>query len=148
MKYYLLKPEIAGELGDSSEIVYEEGRIKEVIFLEFVFRGWLGDELLKARPCYIVTKDIMDSFIDNGITGAKFEDIMLSFSEDFFDMYEDTSKVPPFVRLMPVNKVDGIDSNMVEDIYLDKCNRLVVSEKAMKILEEHRIDNCDIEQLG
>jgi len=73
---------------------------------------------------------------------------MLSFSEDFFNMYKDTSKVPSFVRLMPVNKVDGIDSNMVEDIYLDKCNRLVVSEKAIKILEEHRISNCDIEQLG
>ena len=43
MKYYLLKPEIAGELGDSSEIIYESGKIKEVKFLEFVFNGWLGD---------------------------------------------------------------------------------------------------------
>ena len=33
MNYYLLYPEVAGELGDGSEVVYEDGQIKEVIFL-------------------------------------------------------------------------------------------------------------------
>lgn len=101
LNYYLLQPEIAGELGDSSEIIYEDGRLKEVQFLEFVVTGWLGDEILKARPCYIITKDIMNSFIENGITGAKYEG-KVSFSEDFFDMYENVDDVPPFVRVAEI----------------------------------------------
>lgn len=147
MKYYLLKPEVAGELGDSSEIIYEGGRIKVVVFLEFVFKEWLGDEILKARPCYIVTNGIKDSFLKNGITGVKYEDIKMSFSEEFIDMHKDTSNVPAFVRIIPFNRIEEIDSNMEEDIYLDKYNRLVVSEKTIKILKQHKIDNCDIEQI-
>lgn len=147
MEYYLLKPEIAGELGDSSEIIYEDGRIKEVKFLEFVFRGWLGDEILKARPCYIVTEDIMDSFLKNGITGVRYENIKISFSEEFIDIYENTSEVPAFVRIIPLNRVDELEPTMVEDVYLDKYNRLIVSEKTLKILRDHKLDNCDIEQV-
>ena len=147
MNYYLLQPEIAGELGDSSEITYEDGRVKEVQFLEFVFTRWLGDEILKARPCYIITKDIMNSGIEDGITGAKYEEIKVSFSEDFLDMYENMSDMPMFVRLLPINKIDNLEENMEEDIYFDKYNRLVVSEKTMKILEKYRIDNCDVEKV-
>lgn len=147
MNYFLIQPEIAGELGDNSEIIYENGRIKEVKFLEFIFTGWLGDEILKARPCYIITKNIMDSFISNGITGAKYEDIKMSFSEDFLDIYEDVSDVPLFVRLRPISKIDELEEGMDEDIYLDKYNRLVVSEKVMRILEKYRINNCDVEQV-
>jgi len=40
MNYYLLYPEVSGELGDGSEVVYEDGKIKEVIFLEYNFMGW------------------------------------------------------------------------------------------------------------
>ena len=147
MEYYLLKPEIAGDLGDSSEIIYEDGRIKEVKFLEFVFRGWLGDEILKARPCYIVTEDIMDSFLKNGITGVRYENIKISFSEEFIDIYENTSEVPAFVRIIPLNRLDELEPTMVEDVYLDKYNRLIVSEKTLKILRDHKLDNCDIEQV-
>lgn len=32
MNYYLLEPEVAGELGDGSELVYEGGEIKELLF--------------------------------------------------------------------------------------------------------------------
>ena len=147
LNYYLLKPEVAGELGDNSKIVYEGGRIKEVISLEFVFLGWLGDEILKARPCYIVVKNIMDDFINNGIKGIKYEEIQVSFSEDFLEMCEDISTMPLFVRIIPLNRVDDLEEEMKEDVYVDKCNRLIVSERALEILKKYKIDNCDVEQL-
>lgn len=148
MKYYMIKPEVAGELGDNSKIIYEAGRIKEVTFLEFVFCDWLGDEILTARPCYMITKNLMDDFVTNGIRGVKYEDVQISFSEDFLEMYEDTSEMPAFVRLVPLNKVECFGEDMEDDIYADKCNRLIVSEKALEILKRHKIDHCDIEEVG
>ena len=147
MKYYLLKPEVAGELGNSSKVIYEEGRIKEVTYLEFVFLGWLGDEILKARPCYIITKNIMNDFESNKITGIRYEDIQMTFSDEFFEFQDDISEVPPFVRIVPLNKIDDITEGMSDDIYLDKYNRLIFSERALTILKKYRINNCDIEQL-
>ena len=43
MKYYKLEPEVAGGIGKESQIIYtEEGRIKEITFLDYEFDGWLG----------------------------------------------------------------------------------------------------------
>jgi len=56
MNYYLLNPEVAGEIGDRSELIYENGKIKEVIFLEYNFMGWQGDELLSTHPCAPVSR--------------------------------------------------------------------------------------------
>ena len=72
MNYYLLNPEVAGELGDGSELVYEGGKIKEVVFLEYNFMGWRGDELLSTHPCFIVTESLQNDIILNNLTGVKF----------------------------------------------------------------------------
>ena len=90
----------------------------------------------------------MDDFTINGIRGVKYEDVQISFSEDFLEMYEDTSEMPAFVRLVPLNKVECFGEDMEDDIYADKCNRLIASEKALEILKRHKIDHCDIEEVG
>lgn len=99
MDYYLLNPEVAGELGDGSELLYEDGKIKEVIFLEYNFMGWQGDELLTTHPCFIVTESLHKDIILNGLTGVIFKNIATTFSDEFFDICGDI-KVPKFVQIV------------------------------------------------
>lgn len=75
MKFYKLEPEIAGEIGESSKIEYENGKIKKIIFLEYLFSDWLGDELLSTHPCHIVTENLKKDISANNLTGVKFQKI-------------------------------------------------------------------------
>ena len=40
MKFYKLEPEVAGEIGESSKIEYENGKIKKIIFLEYFWKKY------------------------------------------------------------------------------------------------------------
>ena len=37
MKYFVLEPEVAGGIGKKSEVLYENSKIKEVLFLDYEF---------------------------------------------------------------------------------------------------------------
>ena len=145
MNYYLLYPEVAGELGDGSEVVYEDGQIKEVIFLEYNFMGWLGDELLTTHPCFIVTESLQNDIILNGLTGVKFNNIAMTFSNEFRDMCGNR-KVPKFVQMICNDLYESNVENLQKDFYLNKYKDIIVSEKALSVLRQHKIDMCDIEK--
>lgn len=69
MKYYKLEPEVAGGIGKESQIIYtEEGRIKEITFLDYEFDGWLGDELLTTTPTFIVSEQLTNDIIERKLT--------------------------------------------------------------------------------
>jgi hypothetical protein len=59
--FYLIEPEIAGGLGDHTEIDTEV-RPPVVKSLEYRLEGWLGDELLESFPCFIVTSLLRKEF--------------------------------------------------------------------------------------
>ena len=58
MKYFVLEPEVAGGIRKKSKILYENSKIKEVLFLDYEFEGWLGDEILITHPCFIISKSL------------------------------------------------------------------------------------------
>ena len=53
--YFVLKPEVAGELGEAS-IVDTSHWPPIVENLEYHFQGWLGDVLLASFPCLSLPK--------------------------------------------------------------------------------------------
>lgn len=145
MNYYLLNPEIAGELGDGCELVYEGGKIKEVIFLEYNFMGWQGDELLSTHPCFIVTESLQNDIISNGLTGVKFRDIAMTFSDEFYDICGNI-KVPRFVQIICNDLYENSAENLHNDFYVNKYKEIIVSEKALSVLKQHKINMCAIEK--
>lgn len=146
MKYYLLNPEVAGELGENSEIIYENGKIKEVVHLEYNFIGWLGDELLSTHPCHIVTKKLQNDIVKSGLTGVKFKEMEVSFSEEFYDICE-YADIPEFIQMVcNVTYEDNVD-DLREDFYCNKYRELIVSERALEVLKIHNIKYCSIEIL-
>jgi hypothetical protein len=150
MKMYRLDPEVAGEIGDGSEIIYEGGLIKKVTYLHYEFAGWLGDELLTQTPCFIVTEVVANSIIKSDLTGYRFEEMKVSKSDEFKEFYPD-KVLPKFLRLLPLGKVVVDNDKIVEwsgeDFCLEENVDLVVSEYALKVLEKHQMVNCNVEEL-
>ncbi len=81
--------------------------------LEYDFMGWQGDELLNTHPCFIVTESLKNDIILNGLTGVIFNNIAMTFSDNF---------------------------------YFNKYKEIIVSEKALGVLKQHKIDMCIIEK--
>jgi hypothetical protein len=152
---YMLEPEVAGELGEKTEFQnYDDVRLKGerpiVTKLNYSFTGWLGDELLEATPCFIVTEALAKAIEKNSLSGYRFEKVLISFSDEFKEIYPD-KKMPIFKRLIPTGKViieNGLCKEWSgDDICASQNSYIVVNSKALSIIRDHNIENCDITEL-
>lgn len=146
MNYYLLNPEVAGEIGNESELVYEGGKIKDVIFLEYNFMGWQGDELLTTHPCFIITESLQNDIISNELTGIKFKQIAMTFSDEFYNICGNM-EVPKFVQIICDDLYEDNIESLLNDFYFNKYKEIIVSERALNILKQHKLDMCIIEAI-
>lgn len=145
MNYYLLYPEIAGELGEASEVIYESGRIREVTFLEYNFMGWQGDELLSTHPCFIVTNSLKNDIKSNEFSGVFFKRIKMTFSDEFYDL-SGNLEVPQFVEMVCEFSYEENLDNLQHDFYFNEYKELVVSERALTILKQHKMNCCVVQR--
>lgn len=138
MNYYVVKPEVAGGWGEHTEVdnsVYPPLVIK----LHYEFDGWLGDALLESFPCYIVRKDVSTRIRDIGATGARFDGVEVSTSEQFKELYPGL-QLPPFVWLRPEGRAGQDDFSLVPD------KGLVVSERVLNLLRSVGVSHASVYQ--
>ena len=155
MKMFILEPEVAGEMGDNSKIIYKNGMIDKVEFLHYEFEGWLGDEILTTTPCFIVSESISKDIIASDLIGYKFEDIQISKSEEYLEKIEmhPELNLPNFKRLVPLRNMT-IDNNKItgytegNDFFMANGLDLVVSQNALEILKKHKMNYCEISELN
>jgi hypothetical protein len=76
MPYFGLYPEVAGELGDDIELDAST-RPPVVHRLHVVFSDWLGDDLLKNYPRFLVTKKLGERLLKEQLTGFELADAKL-----------------------------------------------------------------------
>jgi hypothetical protein len=153
---FLLRPEVAGGWGsetvvDRTEIKSGTDKFPVITKLEYVFDDWLGDDLLESFPCFIVTEALADKLQQNTLTGLKFSDVLISVSELFEQINgaNGFSKLPHFVRLEPQGRAafDGeyeVSNWTGDDICLGEKAELIVTEKALDVLKQANINQCDI----
>jgi hypothetical protein len=137
MKYFYLEPEVSGGLGDDT-VMDTDVHPPVVSRLNYEFDGWLGDVIVTSFPCYLVTEDAKEKILENGFSGATFDQVEVTTSELFEEMQPDL-KLPPFVWL----KVDGKAGH--DDFGLAKDHRLVVSESVLDVLRPMGIANALVE---
>jgi hypothetical protein len=150
-RLYLLNPEVAGGFGDRSIIEYQNGRLKNVKFLNYEFNVWLGDELLTSTPCFVVTKFLANNIIKNQMTGCVFENLIVTKSDEFKEFYPH-KRLPDFVRLLPTGIVE-IEDNRIRnwsghDFCLNKGLYLLVTKNALDVISNHEIAHCKIEEIN
>lgn len=144
-KYYRLSPEVAGGLGEGSRLLYENKRLKEVVFLEYQFTGWLGDELLACHPCFIASESLRDDIEAAGLRGVRFEAMAVTFWEEWEEMPGHPVDVPPFARLRCDRFFEDDAQAHEMDFYVSRPYRgLIVSERALRVLRGHRMAHCDV----
>jgi hypothetical protein len=134
MKYFIIEPEIAGELGEETEMD-TSNHPPVVNKLHYRFSGWLGDALIATFPCFAVTESLADAISENGFTGVKFVGMQSTVSDEFSEMHPNV-KLPKF-KWMQITGKRGFD-----DFGLSNDYRLVVSEKAHMVLQNAGINNA------
>jgi hypothetical protein len=136
--FWSLEPEVAGEIGAGS-VLDASSHPPHVSQLVYKFTGWLGDELLETFPCYIVTQRLGAALIAKHLTGFRLDDVDVVVSDEFKDLYPGRN-LPNF-RWFNVTGQAGVD-----DFGLSEKHTLVVSEAAIRLLREHTLAQCDIEE--
>lgn len=140
MSYTYLEPEVAGSLGKDTQM---DASIHPPLVkkLHYEFDGWLGDDILEAFPCFIVTAKLRTGIENNRLTGVSFLELKATTSDTFKELHPN-KKLAPFYW-MKINGQAGI-----EDFGLAKDYRLVVSAKAFALLTQFKINEADLEKFA
>lgn len=137
--YKLIEPEVAGGLGEKTEL--DNSVFPPLVKkLNYEFDGWLGDDILESFPCYIMTERLKKTIESENLSGITFDDVLISKSETFLDLYPDKELSAFFWA-----KINGEDYQ--DDFFITEQNGLAISEKAYSLLQKFNIDQADIEEL-
>jgi hypothetical protein len=136
MKFSVLSPEVAGDLGHNTVMDTGASGLR-VDHLHYEFNTWLGDDLIEAFPCFIVSAHLKETIELAGLTGMVFDSAEVSTTQVFEDLYP-ARRLPVFYWLKVTGKPGVTDFGLTPDA------RLVVSERALAALRKHSLRNCDI----
>lgn len=152
---YILEPEVPGGLGPGTQITNQdeiEGGLEDipkVENVEFVFDGWMGDDLVESYPVFLVTERLQQALIIR-YPELVFEEIKVTTSQVFQDFAPDTS-LPKFVRLLPIGQSISFHNEKKKadhEIYTDTKGRLVTSKEALEIFKRFNLNHCDIDPVS
>ncbi len=135
--HFILEPEVAGGLG-ANTVMDRTSHPPQVMHLHYQFDGWLGDVLVESFPCFIVTRAAKEALIAAAVTGVQFGDVEVSTSDQFSEVCAGVV-LPEFVRLEAVGGAGSDDFGVVKD------GRLVVSERALAVLQQFQLVNALVE---
>ena len=137
MSYYLLEPEVPGELGERVELDHPPEGLR-VLKLHFEFAwGCQGDDLATSHPVFIVSERVGAVLVQERLTGFRLAEMEQTVEEQVYEL-DPTFTVQPFAWLQLTGE-PGVD-----DFALDRVD-LVVSDRALAVLREHaQLSLCDI----
>jgi hypothetical protein len=138
MKFHVISPEVAGGWGENTVVADRAVHPPVLSKLHYEFDGWLGDVLLTSFPVFIVSESARRKLEAIGATGVKFDDMEVTVSEQFRDIYPDR-ELPRFFWL----KIDGIAGK--HDFGIVPICDLVISERVLHALRSLGISHAEIE---
>lgn len=180
---FALEPEVAGGWGphtvvsNRTELADGSDTIPMVTHLHYVFDGWMGDDLLEATPCFVVTARLAAALEAARITGVQFTEVEVATSsvwEQFpaalRERFAPGGQLPEFRRLIPQGRVTVRSPDLVEDWSGDDVcfgirvdyqrptnpseivtspwrHALVVSLRCLHLMQEFNVSQCGIEEL-
>lgn len=136
MKFYILDPEVAGELGKST-VMDNSVHPPKVSRLHYELDAWLGDDLIQSFPCYLVSEKLKRKISASSLSGAAFAPVEFGLSSSFKERHPSKS-VPDFAWF----KITGFVGK--DDFGIEADGRLVVSERALALIQELNLNHCEI----
>lgn len=137
MSLYLIEPEVPGYLGQHT--IGNFGKFPPIVEkLHFEFDGWLNDDLIESFPCFLVTESLAKALDSAPLSGYQLESVEISTSEVFKELYPERS-LPQFLWLRILGQ-KGKDDFSVSDTGV-----LLVSERALQLLQNFQLKNAEVE---
>jgi hypothetical protein len=134
-KFYFAEPEVSGGLGSKTKGDFNT-HPPQISSLDYVFEGWLGDSLIEAFPCYLVTKALQLRIQSAALSGVTFASATTSISSQFRELNPDV-KLPVFVWM----KISGIAGK--DDFGMSPEHILVISSTAHELLKAEGTNYCE-----
>jgi hypothetical protein len=136
MKYYRVKPEVAGQLGPNTTYLSTFPTV--VGDMEYLFDRWPADEFVRAHPCFAVSNELRALLDSANLTGFRFGICRVGKT----DYFEDQEQVIPQFSRLEVSGVVGQD-----DFGLNKSHHLIVSERVKQILDRRGLSQCTFSEV-
>lgn len=144
MNFYLLGPEAAGQLGTSCVHGDLTERPVNIMVPDFEFQFWPHDDLLNGFFTYACTPELADGLKKSSLTGFELAKLNVSF-EERFQQWADLHKgeqLPEFQWLKITGRAGVDDFGLIQG----PCRLpLVVSGRAFGVLNQFKLEYCDIE---
>ncbi|MCC2317563.1 hypothetical protein [Cellulomonas chengniuliangii] len=136
MTAYELEPEVPGRYGDAT--VFDTTFYPPLVTrLDFIFDGWMGDDLVRSYPVYLVTDRLRTALEAAEITGINFDHVDVTTSDEFNEDFPDT-ELPTWHWL----RVPGFAGH--DDAWTGLQGRLTVSQRFMDVLTGFNLTMCSI----
>jgi len=139
--FYKIRADVAGNWGENTiaQIAIHPPVIE---YLDYEFADWLGDDLLTSFPIYIVSEKLANLLKISNLSGFELAFCEVSKAEIFHDLHPEGLELPPFFWLKIHGKAQEDDFGISQDFYL------IVSEKALEILQTCNLHYADIEEVS
>ncbi|MFB9981270.1 hypothetical protein ACFSQQ_19355 [Mesorhizobium kowhaii] len=82
MRYFYIKPHVAGGLGENT-VLDTSVHPPIVSKLHYQVEGWFGSALVTTFPCFLVTEEAKSALLKMSFSGAVFADAEVTTSEYF-----------------------------------------------------------------
>jgi hypothetical protein len=140
MTFFLVEAEVAGGLGERT--IADCSRHPPLVErLHYEFDGWLGDQLVEAFPCYLITEGLAREIA--GLTGYRLELAEVSLSEQFHEVTAPEDPIPTSTAWHWL-RIDGVPGE--DDFGIGSKHRLIMSSRAVDRIA-HRINHASIDRL-
>jgi len=136
-QYYNVDPEVAGGWGANMDVTRLPDQSLIVNKVHYQFDGWGGDALLESTPIFIGTRKLAEAITSAGLNGVEFDSAEISKSV-IFNQLQPGVELPEFLWF----KFYGMPG---KDDFGLKNLQLVVSKRALNLLQDQGIDNADVE---
>ena len=137
---YSLHPEVAGGFGEES--VLDTSKHPPVVSrLHYQFEGWDGDDIVASFPVTIVTDALANAILEHGLTGAEFDDVIVTKDPQFEMLFPaEAAALSNWRWLRPVGRPHAADFWQMES------GDLVVSDRALRLLRQFHLNHAEIEE--
>ncbi|MBF4460456.1 hypothetical protein [Pseudoclavibacter sp. VKM Ac-2867] len=141
MQHHALEPEATGTVGAGAEWMHDaNGARSQADPLRCEFAGWLGDELVSVLPDFVVTGAFADALRASDLTGFELREAIVTKAPEFVSY---AGAFPErWQRLAPTGRPD------TDDDFAQRDGMLLISERALALLNEHRIVEAQLAAAG
>jgi hypothetical protein len=135
---YILEPDVAGGWGEGT-VADTSSHPPVIQELEYRFEGLSDDDILTSFPVYIVTERLANALLSSHLTGYELSSLKISKSQEFLELHPNA--VMSKYRWL---KITGEDEKC--DFSIGSDFRLVVSDRAFRLLDMHNLSECEVEE--